>query len=359
MHPKSHLDVSTVHGQVKRTRCNKDGQCVFGFPFALRDSTTVNEDRRVLYRQDTPEDAWVVSYMPALTKLMECHVNVDVCFTVNIFMYLYKYLFKGPDRSKFALTWGQPKTDDDEVNEFDDYIAGRYLSATEAAWRILAFDITRKSPAVVSIPIHLPDRNFGQMRRGVTYKDSLSSKLLRYFARPRTEEFRSLLILNYYHRYRLETLNPGIPLRSGEFWEQPDPRFVRCRVIRRVGAPVVTQLISVSPRSGELFYLRALLLHRPAYSFSDLRSVHGTEYPTFHQAATALGLFDNETEAEQALGEAVDSYCSPAQLRFLFSQILLNVPASAVELFRSFQEQLSADYIDQSYSADRVLALTL
>ena len=102
-----------------------------------------------------------------------------------------------------------------------------------------------------------------------------------------------------------------------------------------------------------------LLLHQPAYSFSDLRSVHGTEYPTFHQAATALGLFDNEIEAEQALREAVDSYCSPAQLQFLFSQILLNVPASTVELFRSFQEQLSADYIDQSYSADRVLALTL
>ena len=120
--------------------------------------------------------------MPALTKLMECHVNVDVCFTVNIFMYLYKYLFKGPDRSKFALTWGQPKMDDNEVNEFDDYIASRYLSTTEAAWCILAFDIMRKSPVVVLIPIHLPDRNFGQMRKGITYKDLLSSKLLRYFA---------------------------------------------------------------------------------------------------------------------------------------------------------------------------------
>ena len=64
----------------------------------------MNEDGRVLYRRDTPEDAWVVSYMPALTKLMECHINIDVCFTVNIFMYLYKYLFKGPDHSNFALT---------------------------------------------------------------------------------------------------------------------------------------------------------------------------------------------------------------------------------------------------------------
>ena len=64
--------------------------------------------------------------MPALTKLMECHINVDVCFTVNIFMYLYKYLFKGPDHSNFALTWGQPQSqaDDTESNELDDYING-------------------------------------------------------------------------------------------------------------------------------------------------------------------------------------------------------------------------------------------
>ena len=64
-------------------------------------------------------------------------------------------------------------------------------------------------------------------------------------------------------------------------------------------------------------------------------------------------------KAGQALREAVDSYCSPDQLQFLFSQILLNIPASTVELFRSFQEQLLVDYIDQSYSADWVLAFTL
>src|SRR5947207_3328485 len=75
------------------------------------------------------------------------------------------------------------------------------------------------------------------------------------------EEFRSLFIPNYYHRYHLETLNPGIPLHSDEFWEQLDPWFMYCRIIRRVGTPVVTQLISVSSQSGELFYLRVLLLH--------------------------------------------------------------------------------------------------
>ena len=117
--------------------------------------------------------------------------------------------------------------------------------------------------------------------------------------------------------------------------------------------------MSISPRSGELFYQRVLLLHRPAYSFSELRTVHNTEYPTFHQAATALGLFNNETEAEQALREAVDFHSSPARLRFLFAQVLLNILTSAVELFRLFQEPLSADYMDQGHPMDQVLPFTL
>ena len=59
--------------------------------------TTVNESERVIYKWTTEEDRWVVFYIPALTKLIDDHVNVDVCFTVNMFIYLYKYLFKGPD----------------------------------------------------------------------------------------------------------------------------------------------------------------------------------------------------------------------------------------------------------------------
>ena len=79
----------------------------------------------------------------------------------------------------------------------------------------------RKSSTVVSIPVHLPNGNFGQMRRGITSVESSSLKLLRYFTRPRAEEFQSLHILDYYRQYRLESYNPQISLRSDEFLEQP------------------------------------------------------------------------------------------------------------------------------------------
>src|SRR3954468_22558074 len=138
MHSKTHLDGGF-------SRCNRAGKCTFGYPQPLRPAAQVNGDGRVQYRRDTEEDRWVASYMPCLTELLDCHVNVDVCFTVNVFMYLFKYLFKGPDRAKFAVRPNGDQADDQQqVDEVQDYVKGRYLSASEASWRILRYDITSK-----------------------------------------------------------------------------------------------------------------------------------------------------------------------------------------------------------------------
>lgn len=74
-------------------------------------------------------------------------------------MYLYKYLFKGPDRTLFSLNLeGQ-----EEIDEIKDYINARYLSASEAAWKILQYDLTDRSPTVKSLAVHLPGRNLHRM----------------------------------------------------------------------------------------------------------------------------------------------------------------------------------------------------
>ncbi len=49
---------------------------------------------------DPKESAWIAPYIPALLLLLRCHVNVDVCFTANVVLYLYKYLFKGAGHYK-------------------------------------------------------------------------------------------------------------------------------------------------------------------------------------------------------------------------------------------------------------------
>jgi hypothetical protein len=239
---------------------------------------------RVEYRRRKAEDAWVVPYMPCLTKLLQCHINVDVCFTVNVFMYLYKYLFKGPDQARFQVEIN----DGDDVNEFEEYVKARYLSSAEAVWRIFNFDITRKKPAVESLSVHLLNRNLHQMHR-TNGAASQSSQLLQYFARPLDTHFQEMTYTEFFSQYRHEAIvNSSRRSSHAQEWlERPLPGEAssRRRIIRRSAGDIVTRIDTIPPRLGELFYLRALLLHRSAYSFTELRTVNGIEYPTFQQAA--------------------------------------------------------------------------
>ena len=70
---------------------------------------------------------------------------------------------------------------------------------------------------------------------------------------------------------------------------------------------------TINPRQVELFYLRLLLLHvRGAQSYEDLRTVTfdstdgpiPIEYETFRDAASALGLLENDQQWHQCLEEA-------------------------------------------------------
>lgn len=70
-----------------------------------------------------------------------------------------------------------------QVNEIDDYINGRYLLSSEAALRILQFNITQKSPAVTTLAVHLPNQNLRQIYRKNSTEPG-GSTLVRYFAPP-------------------------------------------------------------------------------------------------------------------------------------------------------------------------------
>jgi len=349
-HPKTHLSASY-------SRCNRNESCIWGFPKDLQPSTTLNNHGRVCYKRIMDEDRYVVSYMPFLSKLLDCHVNVDICFTVNIFMYLYKYLFKGPDRTLFNIS------SDEFHDETADYIDARYLSASEAAWRILEYNISRKEPAVKVLSIHLPNQNLSQMYR-TNNGQSAATTLLRYFARSRIPSLETLLYTEYYEKYCLypiasDASRASAHIRPDDLLEIPDQPFPQQIIRARSRGEVVARIRTVPPRTGELFYLRALLLHKPAYSFECLRLVGNTTHTTFQEAAAALGLFQNSNEAHLALAEAIENYASPHQLRFLFCQLLLYFPTNAITLFDRHQEQLMADYLDQYTSAEVATNLAL
>jgi PIF1-like helicase len=271
-----------------------------------------------------------------------------------VFSYLYKYLYKGPDRTLFQLN----HSEQEHVDELKDYVEGRYLSAHEAAWRILGFHITSKTPSVSCLPVHLPGENIPQFNGGQTNRRSSTTLLIRYFNRPTHASFDDMCYCQYFKANVFYKWDPATPLEADEHLEQPIVGCARQKVSpRRVGCKV-TRIRVVSPTCGEVFYLRCLLLRRPARSYAQARTVDGITFNTFQEAAVRLGLFANENEGHYALADAVASFCTPAQVRFLFTRICLE-GYLAVPLWEEFQMALAQDFILQTHSQERGVNLGL
>ncbi len=119
------------------------------------------------------DNRWVVLYNPYLTMRYRCHVNVEVCSSITVVKYLYKYVYKGHDRALVvvqleagALPAAAPQAATGGANgnnvpavwdEVQNYLDGRYVSASEACHRL--FDLHDMHPNVYHLAIHLPNEH--------------------------------------------------------------------------------------------------------------------------------------------------------------------------------------------------------
>ncbi len=77
-------------------------------------------------------------------------MNVELCVSrVGGIKYLFKYICKGSDRVTMEIVEENGRYSD--IEQFQD---ARYVSASEAAWRILAFDIVDNHPPVYRLKVH-------------------------------------------------------------------------------------------------------------------------------------------------------------------------------------------------------------
>ena len=89
------------------------------------------------------DNRWIVPYNPFLLLKYNAHINVEICTTVTAVKYLYKYVYKGHDRANVDFRSGEnansggPKRRDEVAN----YLEARCVSATEACYRIFAFEL--------------------------------------------------------------------------------------------------------------------------------------------------------------------------------------------------------------------------
>ena len=82
----------------------------------------------------------------------------------------------------------------------------RYVSSSEAAWRILNYHITSTQPSVTAYALHLPNKQLSQMWHTKRPASSVTA-LLRYLHRPPSAEFDGLKLLDFYSRYWAEPIS--------------------------------------------------------------------------------------------------------------------------------------------------------
>lgn len=349
---KTHM----VHGPCgsynPRSPCMKNGICSKRFPKSFTTDTITGEDGYPFYRRRSPENGgirttiqsrtnsfdvdnrWIVPFSPVLSRTFKAHINVELCSSIKSIKYICKYVNKGSDLAVFGI-----QNANDEVTSYQN---GRYISTSEAVWRMLSFSIHERFPAVIHLDIHLENGQrvyFDPSNARRVVENPRNTTLMAFFDLCNNDEFAASLLYEEIPGYY--TFNK----QNGTFQR------------RRRGTPVeghpgifyehtLGRIYTIHPNNRECYYLRLLLTFvKGPTSFESLKRVNGILHPTYQAACLALGLLEGDNHWCDTLTDASIS-SSASKLRELFAIILVfcNV-SNPTELWDKFKDHFTDDYV--------------
>ncbi|XP_074374596.1 uncharacterized protein LOC141715007 [Apium graveolens] len=197
------------------------------------------------------------------------------------------------------------------LDEVKNFLDGRYVCASEASWRIFGFDIHHRSPSVERLPIHLPGQKY------LNFQNSADLENVCNNATSKKSKLEAWFVANSEFPHAQNFTYSDFPTQFT--WIKKTAKW---KLGQR--GNVVGRLAEVHATTGELLYLRMLLLRcKGALSFSQLRTIDGTTYDTFKKACGALGLLNNDKQWHDALEENAFS-AMPTHIRAMFVNILAN-----------------------------------
>jgi hypothetical protein len=321
----------------------------------------------------------------------QCHINVEVYNSITTVKYLYKYVYKGHDRALVmvqseagALSVAAPQAatggaDGNNVlvaqDEVQNYLDGRYVSASEACHRLFAFDLHGMHPNVYGLAVHLLNEQTTYFPEGTMVGEAMmhnnSTTLTRWcdFNRKAKSEYAVVATLV---RNNNDLASPLPAMLTTLYLDYPEIAMsskskkawhLRKRAARRRGAGrnnhvtlgTVGRMYFVQPSKGERYYLRILLTHVVgATYFEDLRTTHRPHtpttvmHPTFKAACLTRGLLQDDTEWDQCLSEAIGVEL-PRSLWQLFSSLLIfNNVTNLGQLWDRHKGALTEDFLHQA-----------
>ncbi|XP_074352238.1 uncharacterized protein LOC141691393 [Apium graveolens] len=284
-----------IHGpcgpDYTKSSCMVKGNCMKYFPKRYNSHTFFDECGFPIYKRRRTG-----------ITINKKGVNLDNCFVVP-----FNHDILGHDTITMCLRKTRTgtfatipkKAPKGLIDEVKHYLGGRYICALEASWRIFAFDIHSRWPSVERLPIYLPGEKHVSFKAGDVLED-LCDKTF-----PNARNYSYSKFLN-------------------KFTWHPRPAIWK----ERKRGDVIGRLSEVHSSSGELLYLRMLLLRKKGSgSFEDLKTVNGHIHETFKEACAALGLLQNDNQWHEAIAE--NSHTSlPPQLCAMFVNILAYSPIS-------------------------------
>lgn len=323
--------------------CMVDEKCSKRYPKEFQEETIMTMDKYPEYKRPNNgasatrgghsfTNQHVVPYNPYLSAKYNCHINVEVANSILAVKYLYKYIYKGHDRTAISLQKG----DDLQLlrDEVQEYLDARYVSASEACWHLFDFNLHHRHPPVQRLQLHLPNQ------QALFYYPSrqTGTQLLQ-----RPDIYRTTLTAFFeacrqYSDLAANLLYPDFP--SKFVWKTDTKSWSP----RQRGFSMIGRVYFAIPSDGERYFLRMLLYNVPSpTSFEDLRTYQGILHPTFQDACLARGLLESDDEWDICLAEA-GFIQTGFQLRSLFAMILINnSPGDPLTLFNTHLPNLSDD----------------
>ena len=320
-------------------------------------------EKKVKGHTKTLDNRWIVPYNPYLLLKFQAHINVEIVVSINGVKYVYKYTTKGPDRITVQVSNGIQENE--QIDEVQQFIDCRYISCSEAIWRIQGFPLIHRWPPVKKLPIHLPGEQtvfYGEEANTKEIQEAMArsekTMLTEFFTLCSNDE--EAAHLTYLDVMRYYT------------WNNKDRKFVKRKQNQRhsnkgkeeeeeaeeedlVGAmpTPMSNMVSRIPTiplnayTKEKFFLRMLLhIVKGPKSFDDLKTVNGFVCENYQRACILLGIFEDDSQIEATFEEAHSITTNGDRLRHIFVTLLVHaMPADPLALWEKFKDYLAEDYI--------------
>ncbi|KAJ1273706.1 hypothetical protein BS78_05G005300 [Paspalum vaginatum] len=323
-----------------KSPCMVDNKCTKHFPKSFNSETTIDEEGFPVYRRrdngrqiqkakTTLDNRYVVPYNRDLLVKFQAHINVEWCNRSRSIKYLFKYIHKGVD---YVVGMLQKKDNSkNDVDEIKRYLEMRYISTTEACWRLFKFELNYRDPPVERLNFHLEDE------QQVVFPDSTDITKIVNRKGVKETKFTQWMEANKQHEEARELTYSDFPTKW--VWKSKEKKWEKRKQGYAIG-----RIYYAHPTSGERYYLRMLLnTVKGCTSYEEIRTVGGIVHPTFKAACRAMGFLDDDNEWIDCIHEAAN-WATGTQLRQLFATILVHCEVTDPKrIWDSTWEALSED----------------